>query len=156
MYKTGNLKFERAIYGITSVNTENTISHFKKEIASKTGNNKLHTDIIKIEKDNGFHDRSRFFENYLYFRTDTNWNRCSKTGLALTQFVNVFEGNISQFIELDCKTIKGKDFETPKHWVIVQSLNDNKIIVVDIFKDFYPVSRELRKAILNEHKLYRE
>ncbi len=156
MHKTGNLNYERAIYGITSVNSDENVRHFKKEISSKSGGCNLHTDLVKVEKDNGYHDSSRFFENFLYFRTDTNWNRCSKTGLALTQFSNVFEGNISRFVELHVKTNKGKDFETPNHWVVVQLLNDNKIMVVDIFRDFYPVSPDLRKAILNEHKLYKQ
>ncbi|GAA4940509.1 hypothetical protein GCM10023314_11680 [Algibacter agarivorans] len=156
MYSTGNLKYERAIYGRTSTNDAKTMSYYKKEISSKSNGFELCTDIVRIEKDNGFHDTSRFFENYLYFRNDTNWLRCSKTGLSFTQFSKVFEGNISQIVELNTKTAKGKDFETPQHWVIAQLLNDNKILVVDIFRDFYPVSKELQKAIIQEHKLYKK
>lgn len=155
MYKTANLKFERAIYGVTSVNSDKTVRHYKKEIACASKGFGLHTDIVKVEKDNGFHATSRYYENYLYFRNDTNWKRCAKTGLALTPVKNVFEGNISQIVELDAKTTKGKDFETPQHWIIAQLLNDGKILVIDIFKGFYPVSKELQKAIVLEHRLYK-
>lgn len=153
MYKTGNLIFDRAIYELNSISSDKRIKDYKK-IECSSNELELFTDIVRVEKDNGFHASSRYYENYLYFRNDTNWKRCNKTGLALTPLKNVFEGNISQVIEIDAKTPKGKNFETPQHWVIAHFLKKQKILVIDIFKEFYPVSKDLQKAIVLEHEFY--
>ena len=144
--KTGNLKYIREIYKLDSVSPD------KKYRTYKTNEPKdLFTNIVRVEKDNGYHDRSRFFEHWLYFRNDTNWKRCIKTGLAKTAKRLVYEGNISELVKLETKNPKGKDWENPKHFVIVQFANNN--IVVDIFKNFYPRSKTLIRHIINEHNL---
>ena len=104
-----------------------------------------------MELDNGFHDRSRDFEYWLYFRNDTNWKRCKKTGLAKTDFNNLFEGNISIVLKLQEKTSKGTDFETEKHLVIVQSENIYNSLTIDVFKDFYIRSKVVLKHFIKEH-----
>ena len=87
----------------------------------------------------------------LFRSNDTNWKRCSKTGLAITNKKFVVEGNISETVKLTTKNHKGKDFENPKHLVLVQFSDDLKTIVVDIFKDFYPRDKKLIELIIKEH-----
>ncbi len=152
--KTANIKFSRGIYTYSSINKDETVRDYKL-LKTDLEQNKIFTEIIRIEKDNGFHDRSRKFEHYLYLRNCTNWKRCSKTGLAFTQINNVFEGNISRVVELQNKNKKGKDFETPQHFTIVQFLENKNIIVLDIFENFYPHPKELLNKFIAEHKLYR-
>ncbi|WP_203229473.1 hypothetical protein [Aureibaculum marinum] len=147
--KTGNLKYTRKIYKLDSVSIGNKYRTYK---TNKPNN--LFTNIIRIEKDNGYHDRSRFFEHWLYFRNDTNWKRCTKTGLAKTVKPNVYEGNISELIKLKTKNHKGKDWENEKHFLIVQFSIDFKTIVVDIFQNFYPRSKILIEHLINEHNLH--
>ncbi len=149
--KTGNLLYFRGIYALNKGTTENPIKEFElvnTDILKSCG---LFTKILRIEKDNGFHDRSRYFEHWVYFRNDTNWKRCKKSGLAKTQFPLIFEGNLSRPVVLNQKTTKGKNLETPQHFIITQSINSWNTLVVDIFPNFYPVQRTVLKAILKEH-----
>src|SRR5690554_3517360 len=148
--KTGNLTFYRGIYSFEKGTPNDPIKEFElvnKEIIKDCD---LFTKIIRIEKDNGFHDRSRFFEHWIYFRNDTNWKRCKKSGLAKTQLPFVFEGNISRPVILKQKTKKGKDFETPQHFIVIHSIESWKTLVVDIFPNFYPVQKGILRLILKE------
>ena len=153
--KTGNKEYIRRVYKLDQ--------HYKsndriKEYIFLENQNILRDNILKerirIEKDNGFHDRSRFFEYWLYIRNDSNWKRCSKTGLAKTKKKYVFEGNVSEFINLNTKNEKGKDWENPKHFVLVQFSDDTKNVVIDLFKNFYPVSQNLINLFIKEHEFY--
>ena len=153
--RTGNKDYLRAIYTLDTSysNTDKT-----KQYVLAEKNNYLVDEIlknrIKIEKDNGFHDTSRLFEYWLYFRNDTNWNRCFKTGLAKTSLKYVFEGNISEPVILKTKNHKGKDWENPKHFILLQFSENSETIIIDLFKEFYPFKKALIQLIVKEHKFY--
>tara|TARA_B100000787_G_scaffold166786_1_gene152534 strand:+ start:907 stop:1374 length:468 start_codon:yes stop_codon:yes gene_type:complete len=153
--RTGNKEYVRAIYNIDS-SCNNT--DIKREYVFAKKNNSLIDKVlksrIKIEKDNGFHDRSRHFDYWLYFRNDTNWSRCFKTGLARTSIKYVFEGNVSEPIILNVKNNKGKDWENPKHFLILQFSKNSETIIIDLFKEFYPFKKALIELIIKEHKFY--
>lgn len=150
---TGNLEYKRAIYNLTNTNSLNTIFDFTlKDLNLK--NDSIFTDIIRIEKDNGFHERSREFENWLYFRDTTNWKRCKRTGLAITEKQSIFYGDITQEVILKTKTTKGKDYETPEHLILVQIDKDFKNVVIDVFKYFHTYKQPLIELIIKEHKFY--
>jgi hypothetical protein len=150
---TGNLEYKRAVYNLTNQNPASTIHDFTLQDLDSS-NDLIFTDIIRIEKDNDFHDRSRYFENWLYFRDTTNWKCCKRTGLALTQKENVFYGDITQEIILQTKTQKGKDWETPEHFILVQIDKNFKKVVVDVFKYFHTYKKELIELITKEHQFY--
>lgn len=149
--QTGNLRYFRGIYALRKSTQGNPIKEFELITTEVLKDCKLFTNIVRIEKDNGYHDRSRDFDYWLFLRNETNWKRCYKSGLAKTQKDFVFEGNLSRPVILEQKTAKGKDFENPQHFVIAQSINSWNTLVLDIFPNFYPVQRKLQTAILNEH-----
>lgn len=151
--QTGNLHFKRAIYSFTNKNSLDTTFDFTLQDLNAE-NDTLFTDIIRVEKDNGFHDRSREFENWLYFRDATNWKRCKRTGLALTSKNGVFYGDITQEVILQTKTPKGKDWETPEHLILVQIDEDFKKVIIDVFKYFHTYKKVLIEQIIKEHKFY--
>jgi|TARA_B110000037_G_scaffold216891_1_gene276842 hypothetical protein len=148
--KTGNIEYVRAVYYLKSSNIDKTLIDF--ELLDHKRLDEFFTKKIRIEKDNGYHDRSRFFNYWLLFRNDTNWKRCLKTGLVKTSREFVFEGNISEELFLVGKTSKGKNWENPKHFLIVQFSKDCQTLVVDLFKDFYPHKKELIEIIIDEHQ----
>lgn len=98
--QTGKRRYFRGIYTLKKGTVENPIKEFKLINTGILKDCKLFTNILRIENDNGFHDRSRFFEYWLYLRNDTNWKRCKKSGLANTHFPFVYEGNLTQFVRL--------------------------------------------------------
>lgn len=149
--QTGNLRYFRGIYALKKGTEENPIKEFELINTDILKDCKLFTKVLRIENDNGFHDRSRYFEYWLFLRNETNWKRCYKSGLAKTQNDFVFEGNLARPVRLEQKTAKGKDFENPQHFIIAQSINSWNTFVLDIFPNFYPVQRKLQTAILNEH-----
>ncbi|MBG7612102.1 hypothetical protein IU405_07555 [Polaribacter sp. BAL334] len=153
--KTGNKEYIRAIYVLDS-SIELTDKKREYILAEKNNNlvNEVLKNRIKIEKDNGFHDRSREFEYWLYFRNDTNWSRCYKTGLAKTSLNYIFEGNVSEPIILKNKTAKGKDHENPKHFVLLQFSKNGNEVIIDLFMDFYPFKKALIELIIKEHQFY--
>jgi len=150
--RTGNKGYLRAIYVLDA---STNITETKREYVLAENNNNLVDEVlmkrINIEKDNGFHDRSRDFDYWLYFRNDTNWCRCFKTGLAKTSIKYVFEGNVSEPIVLKTKNTKGKDWENPKHFILLQFSENSEKVIVDLFKDFYPFKRVLIELIIKEH-----
>jgi hypothetical protein len=147
--KTGNIEYQRNFYGLVSENDK--FKDFAIKLNSNLSKESIFTEVIRIEKDNGWHLRSRDFEYWLYFRNDTNWQRCIKTGLAYTNKKFVFEGNISQKVILADKTTNGKDWENPQHFVIFQFSDDCQTVIVDIFKNFYPHKTGLINRIIQEH-----
>ena len=153
--RTGNKDFIRAIYvlDINSNNTETKREYVIQEKINFQLDNVL-KERIKIEKDNGFHDRSRQFDYWLYFRNDTNWSRCFKTGLGKTSLKYLFEGNVSEPIILNTKNIKGKNCENPKHFILLQFSKNSETVIIDLFKDFYPFKKALIELIVKEHKFY--
>lgn len=148
--ETGNVKFNRGIYFRNIINPVSNFFTYELEKSPQV-ENKFITPIVRIEKDNGFHDRSRFFEYWLYFRNDKNWKRCNKTGLAQTNFKNLFEGNISRVLNLSTKNIKGKNFETEQHLILLYQLNGFEKIIIDVFENFYIHDKGLLKVFINEH-----
>lgn len=152
--KTGNLEFFRAVYGLEKSNDKGTTYDYTLLNEVEPGGYDLHPEIIRIEKDNGYHDRSREFDYWIYFRDETAWTRCTRSGLAFTNISNVYEGNISEEIALQMKTKKGNNHENPKHFIVCQFYDNWRGLVVDIFKDFYPIKRPLINAILWEHQYY--
>jgi hypothetical protein len=153
--RTGNKDFIRAIY-VLDINFNNTETKREYVIQEKINfqlDNVL-KERIKIEKDNGFHDRSRQFDYWLYFRNDTNWSRCFKTGLGKTSLKYVFEGNVSEPIILNTKNTKGKDWENPKHFILLQFSGNSETVIIDLFKEFYPFKKALIDLIVKEHQFY--
>lgn len=150
---TGNLEYKRAVYNLTNINSLSTIYDFTLQDLNLKSEG-IFTDIIRIEKDNDFHDRSRYFENWFYFRNAANWKRCKRTGLALTQKQNVFSGDISQEVILKVKTSKGKDHETPEHLILVQIDKDFKKVIIDVFINFHTYKKALIELIIKEHQFY--
>lgn len=150
---TGNKSFLRAEYILDSSRIN---SEIKREYVLANKNSTLVHEIlrerIKIEKDNGFHETSRQFEHWLYFRNDTCWTRCYKTGLAKTSNEYVFEGNIPEPIILKSKNYKGKDWENPKHFILLQFAENYNKVVIDLFIDFYPFKKALIELIVKEHQ----
>lgn len=149
--KTGGVHFTRGIYEFTSSNPDNTTLNYNLKNRNKVLKQHLFTDILRLEKDNGFHDRSRKFDYWLYLRDDTNWKRCKKTGLAVTAFNNILEGNISRELELTQKTKKGKNLETPQHLVIAQFRDLNQYVILDIFNNFYISNPGVLNAFIMDH-----
>ncbi|GGW58601.1 hypothetical protein DFQ11_101932 [Winogradskyella epiphytica] len=147
--ETANIDFIRGVYEKTSSNKDGTRIDFKR-ITPVTQNNTLLTDIARLELDNGFHDRSRFFEYWIYFKSDA-WVRSSKTGLANSNITNIFYGDIPRTLNLITKTNKGKDFENPQHLIFVYGSDIKKKFVVDIFKDFYITDKTLLLLFLRDH-----
>lgn len=152
--QTGGINFNRAIYTLKESKDNGRILDFKIDDFTQSYNS-LFTSNIRLELDNGYHDRSREFDYYLYFRNDTNWLRCKKTGLAFTGIENIYEGNISKEVTLITKNHKGRNFETAQHFVIAQFLNNLNNIVVDIFENFYPNKTILLKHFVKEHQFYK-
>jgi hypothetical protein len=154
--RTGNKEYVRAIYKLDSSfnNTATTREYILAENNSDLVDNIL-KDRIRIQKDNGFHDRSRYFDYWLYFRNDSNWCRCFKTGLAKTSLNYVFEGNVSEPVVLNTKTDKGKDWENPKHFILLQLSENSDNVIIDLFKNFYPIKKALIELIIKDHKFYR-
>ena len=152
--KTANIDFIRGVYHLSKI-LENDDKYYKLENKELLNDEVLQTETVKLEKRNYFNSKTLDFEYYLRLRTDTNWQRCAKTGLAFTNTTNVFQGNISAVMDLGQRRENGKPFENPKHFVIAQLINDSKTLVLDIFKDFYPVNRDARKCFINEHNLYK-
>ena len=154
--RTGNKEYSRAIYVLDS--SFNNTATTREYILAKN-NSDLVDDILKdrirIQKDNGFHDRSRYFDYWLYFRNDSNWCRCFKTGLAKTSLNYVFEGNVPEPVVLNTKTAKGKDWENPKHFILLQLSENSDNVIIDLFKDFYPFKKALIELIIKDHKFYR-
>lgn len=151
--ETANKKYSRGIYNLSKM-LENEDKYYTIENKDLLNSDPLHTEFLKIEKRNHFNSDTLEFYYYLRFRTCTNWRRCKKTGLAVTGINNVFHGNISVVLGLHQQKENGKIFENPQHFIIAQFLKDNKILIIDIFKDFYPVNNDARKCFINEHKLY--
>lgn len=149
--RTGDIGFKRGVYKMTSRNKDNRIFDYELQSNIVATQEPLFTEILRLELDNGFHDRSREFDYWLYFRNDTNWRRCSRTGLAKTGYTNLLEGNIPIELNLQKKTYKGTNFQTEQHLVIVQSKNIFDSITVDIFKDFYIRSKTTLKHFIKEH-----
>jgi hypothetical protein len=153
--RRGNKDYLRAIY-ILDTSYYNT-SNAKKYILAEKNNyliDKILKERIKIEKDNGFQNSSRQFDCWLYFRNDTNWSRCFKTGLGKTSLKYLFEGNVSEPIILNTKNIKGKNCENPKHFILLQFSKNSETVIIDLFKDFYPFKKALIELIVKEHKFY--
>lgn len=153
--RTGNKNYLRAIYTLdtTSKNTDKK----REYILSKKNNfliDEILRDRIKIEKTNHFHERGRQFDLWLYFRNDKNWLKCFKTGLAKTSGKYVFEGNVSEPIILQTKNHKGKDWENPKHFILLQFSENSETVIIDLFKDFYPFKKALIELIIKDHKFY--
>lgn len=149
--QTGNKRYFRGIYALKKGTADNPIKEFELINTDILKDCDLFTEILRIEKDNGYHDRSRFFDYWIFLRNDTNWKRCYKSGLANTQLPFVFEGNLAHPVILEQKNHKGKNFENPQHFIIAQSLNSWNTLVLDIFPNFYPVQKRLQTAILKEH-----
>ena len=150
--KTGEIEYKRKQYILYHVNNDKTKYNYKITGDTEIKKGSLFTEKIRIESNNKYHDHSPLeFKYWLYFRDDTNWIRCTKTGLAKTLYINVFEGNISKEIELQGKTHKGKNWEYPVHLVIVQRSNDLKTVIVDIFRSFYTHKPKVLNAFLREH-----
>ncbi|RBP34474.1 hypothetical protein DFR65_101367 [Oceanihabitans sediminis] len=143
---TGNIQFKRATYLQTGTNQKRTTIDYE----TKFNNDPLFSKTIRLELDNGFHDRSRYFDYWLYFKYD-KWYNSAKTGLANTNIKNVFEGNITRELNLTTKNHKGRNFETPQHLVIIQSTNICKSLTIDIFKDFYICKKEILKHFIVDH-----
>lgn len=156
--KTGNLEYLRSVYSFVSsnkgkdTNDPETFRDYLLTDKSKLNECNLLTEKIRIERDNGYHRRSRFFEYWLYFRDETNWKRCTKTGLAITNKKLVFAGDIPELINLNQKNEKGKEWENAKHFIIIEFSPDTKTIVLDVFKNFYPQKKELIPLIIKEHQ----
>ena len=148
---TGKKEYKRVIYTFDKCNKDNTARYYQ---INNNSTDEVFTQKLKIEKDNGFHDRSRFFEYWLYFRNDTNWQRCRKSGLSNTSIKNVFLGDVSELMILNKKTNKGSDWQYPKQLLIVQFSKDINTIVIDCFKDFYTNKRDLVNVIIKEHELH--
>ncbi len=151
--ETLNLKYTRAIYKLEYQNEEGTIKDFQmcKNEGSK---GHLFTNMIRIEKDYGFHRRSRYFDNWLYLRNESNWRRCTKSGLAFTGYLNIYEGNIPSFIKLPVSEGSWRKIENPEHFLIAQISQDLHYVALDIFEGFYPHKRELIQYILSAHEFY--
>lgn len=152
--KTANINFTRGIYHLSKM-LENEDKYYLLENKNILTENSIHTKKIKLEKRNFFNSKTLEFDYFLKLRTDTNWVRCKKTGLAKTSIKNVFQGNMSIVLELSQKKENGKPFENPKHFIIAQLLNDNKTLILDIFKDFFPVYPDTRKCFIQEHNFYK-
>jgi hypothetical protein len=140
----------RASYLIDNINADKTTYTYKIINADIIDREPLFTQYIRIEKDNGFHERSRYFDYWLYFRNDTNWKRCSKTGLVQKSITGLCEGNISRTGFIRAKNEKGKEYETPQHLVIVQAPNKDQEVTVDIYNNFYIPSKSILNVFLKE------
>jgi hypothetical protein len=149
--ETGKVIFERAEFFRFSKNEKDLIFDYEISSLNTTFQNSYFYDKIRVEKDNGFHDRSRNFNYWLYFRNDTNWKRCRKTGLAKTSLNDFFEGNISRELHLQVKNFKGKNYETEQHLIIVNQSNDFEKLTIDIFENFYIHDKKLLKIFIDEH-----
>ncbi|MCB0743556.1 MAG: hypothetical protein KDC67_06610, partial [Ignavibacteriae bacterium] len=121
--KTANIGFTRGIYNLSKM-LENEDRYYTLENKDLLAPENPHTEFLKVEKRNHFNSTTLEFYYFLRFRTCTNWQRCKKTGLAITDIKNVFQGNISNVIELEQQKENGKPFENPKHFVIAQFLKD--------------------------------
>lgn len=148
--ETGSVKFKRAVYVQTSTNGLKTTIDYTATNDLNIINDPLFAEIIRLELDNGYHTRSRYFEYWLYLKFDL-WGNALKTGMATTGIKDVFEGNISRELHLSTKTPKGKNFETPQHLIIVQSNDLFKGLAVDIFKDFYIHDKQILRRFINDH-----
>jgi hypothetical protein len=150
---TLNLEYTRAIYKLEHQNEEGTLKDYQILKIEGSGSH-FFTKMIRIEKDYGFHRRSRYFDNWLYLRNDTNWRRCTKSGLAFTGHLNIFEGNIPSYVELPERENSWRKIENPEHFLIAQVSQDLQYVVLDIFEGFYPHKRELIQYILSAHDFY--
>lgn len=151
--ETANINYTRGIYNLSKM-LENEDRYYTLENKDLLNSECLNTEFLKVERRNHFNSDTLEFYYFLRFRTCTNWQRCKKTGLAVTGINNVFHGNISTVIELQQQKENGKLFENPKDFVIAQFIKDNKILIIDIFENFYPVNYDARICFVNEHKLY--
>ena len=159
--KTGGIEYLRGIY---KINTNKSNENFKyynllnTELLEKCN---LFTDLLRVEKDNGFHEKSRWYDNWLKLRNTENWETCTRSGLAFTKIERVYEGNISQVLDLKTQRevhLRGKvyykPYENPKHLLIAQVDEFAEVLVLDIFKDFYPNKREVLNLFIKEHQYH--
>lgn len=149
--ETAGVSFDRAIYKLSSVNEKGTTINYSISLFNEVVNDYLFTDVVRIQLDNGYHDRSRYFDYWLYFRNTSNWKKCRKTGLAKTGITNVLEGNISRPLNLSIKDKKGNNLETPQHLVILQKNDKFDTIIIDIFKDFYLPDKTKLSYFIKDH-----
>jgi hypothetical protein len=153
--KTGNLDFKRAVYNLTGINSIQDTFDYK--IEKKIINSSvLLPEVIRLEKDNEFHDRSRYFDYWLYLKYGKYWNTSKKTGLALSSVFSVTYGDIPRDVILKKKNHKGRDWETAQHLVIVQLGKDFKTIVVDVFEGLSVNKKDLVQLIIQEHQYFYE
>lgn len=112
--------------------------------------------IIKIEHDLGRYNKKIDSKYIMYFRTNKNWRKCFKTGLVRFEKTWVFYGDIPEIMHI--KNYDGtKELGNPRDFVLIQFSEDTANIVVDVFKNFYPIRKTLRNEFIKEHKfLYKK
>jgi hypothetical protein len=146
--ETGGIQFERGVYELTSSNDNKTTFDYHLIDTNPINGDSLLTEIIRIELDNGYHDRSRSFSHWLFFRADT-WKKSPKTGLAKTPIERLYEGNIPRELTLDTKNKKGKNYQTEQHLIIAHGFNDG--FIVDVFKNSYIRRNNVLNIFIKEH-----
>jgi hypothetical protein len=147
--KTGKIDFIRAQYKRTSANADETKTDFNL-IGFDDNTAEPLTEIARLEKDNGFHNRSLEFDYWLYLKPDL-WKNSIKTGLAFTGIDNVLFGDIPRELHLKAKNDKGKNFENPQHFIVVHSLNLKQGFTIDVFKNLSFRKKKLRDLFIREH-----
>ena len=159
--RTGGINYFRGVYSICEIKSNDKFKYFNLINNDIINDCNLFTELIRLEKDNGFHESSRNFDIWLKFRNTSNWETCTRTGLAYTGVLNVYDGNISNVLGLNTKrevilrnNVYFKPFENPQHLIIAQLDPNGETLILDIFINFYPVQYKTRKVFIKEHQYY--
>lgn len=139
--QTGNkITYVRHIYKVSKELKSYTVY----ELVEVKHSDKLLTDIVRIEP---FHNYSKAtnFDNYFRIKDTTNWKNSSAiTGVIPTSIKNLYFG--------DCRepNIIGN---TKKSLLLFYFDNDERTLIIDVFRDYYPYNSHLLENQLKQFKI---
>jgi hypothetical protein len=152
-----NLDFTRGIYKRVKINE---LSWNYKLISIDGKHNELLTEEVKIEHNEFRHRPNSYkFKYWLILKNKKAWSKSDyKSGIVRAETSNniiYYWGDIPEFLNLENRDLnEGKEWRNPKHLFLLQFNEVGNELVLDLFKDFYPVRKNLRITLINQHIFY--
>ena len=101
--------------------------------------------FIRIEVNRGYNN-SRSCDKWLRIRDNETWeNSTLVTGLRKTCATEIFEGNIPR--------VENGQY-IPESLILFQFSNNNRNLVIDVFKDFYLHDAFKKRQLIRAHEYY--
>jgi hypothetical protein len=105
----------------------------------------LLTELIRIEKFQGKSNATNI-NDYLRLKTTTNWATSEKiTGLRPTKKEVLFYGD---WLKSD------KSNTTKKTLLIFVFFKNRNVLLIDVYRGFYPFNKEILQTILNKYETH--